>query len=93
MSHMIDVPAWARTILSNCPLEKQEPSTYESQAASTGRHCTIHRIVMITFDKIKQTIETSSGLMSTLVTGIRLRKRHIETLVHIKVANVWIHSP
>ena len=45
-------------------------------------------MVMITFDNIKKTIETSSGLMSTLVAGIRLRKRHMETLVHIKVANV-----
>lgn len=80
-------------ILSNCPLEKQEPCTFESQAASTGRHCTIHRMVMITFDSIRETIATESGLMRTLVTGIRFRKRHIETLVHIKVANVWIHSP
>lgn len=48
---------------------------------------------MIAFDNIKATTAISSGLMRTLVTGIRFKKRQIETLVHIKVANVWIHSP
>ena len=48
---------------------------------------------MITLDNIRKIIAASIGLMRTLVTGIRFRKRHIETLVHIKVANVWIHSP
>ena len=66
---------------------------FEFQAASTGLHCKIQSNVMITFDNIKKPIATSSGLMRTLVTGMRLRKRQIETLVHIKVANVWIHSP
>ncbi len=90
---MFDSLACAIMILSSWPLEKQEPWRLEFHAASTGRHCTIHRMVMITFDSIKKATETSSGLVSTLVTGIRLRKRQMETLVHIKVANVWIHSP
>lgn len=33
------------------------------------------------------------GRMYALLTGIRIKKRQMLILVHIRVANVWIHSP
>lgn len=80
-------------ILCICPLVKQVPLMLVFHAASMGRHCMIHRMVSTTFDTSSIATAACRGRMRALVAGIRIRKRQMEILVHISVANVWIHSP
>ena len=48
---------------------------------------------MIRFETIKPTTAACSGRMSDLAVGIRMRNKHNDILVNIRVANVWSHSP
>jgi len=53
----------------------------------------IHMTVKTVLENIRNMTETCSGSIKGLEVGIRIRKRQMETLVHIRVAKVWIHSP
>lgn len=48
----------------------------------------IHIIVRIVLENRRKTTAHCKGFRSALLLPIRIRKRHIEILVHISVANV-----
>lgn len=64
-----------------------------SHAAWMGWHCMIHMTVKMVLEKSRNATAHCSGKRSALLLGNRIKNRHMETLVHIRVANVWIHSP
>lgn len=53
----------------------------------------IHMTVKIVLEKSRNATAYWSGKSSALLLGSRIKNRHIDTFVHMRVANVWIHSP
>lgn len=85
-SETTDMRACTSTIPSLAPRVMHVPLL--SQAAWSGWHWQIQMVVRIVLEKRRKATAQYSGRSSALLWGIRIKNRHIETLVHISVANV-----
>lgn len=88
-SEMMDMMAWEMMIRSSWPFEKHLPADLSFHALSRcGVHCRIHRRLKMMLLTTKMIIAACRGRMNALVIVMRRRKRQMETLVNIRVANV-----
>lgn len=89
-SEIAEMMPCARMICRSCSFEKHFAvfRSSSSHTADTGRHCRIHSNVRMRFETKRSTTIICNGRFKALVTGMRYRKREMETLVHMSVAKV-----